>query len=294
MHLAERIIAKYGDTVEISDSFTGHVLFGFDLANPTGPVRVNVDATLHPSMRYISLSDMQARLEALIQSLKKNIVPRDLNLGGTFAAEWVLEAAQHVLNRLVAPPVRLSKRRELSTVINVVSGFENVIRCCTGKSDSEYPSMQWVLENVSSSGFGAVLSGRGADGLRIGSLLGIQTAGVARTGAAIVRRMLRDAEGRLHVGVEVSAHQVLAVTLRLSVGGGLEDGWQALLLHANVENGPVRLLMQADTFSMHRSLKVNFDGKNYLMIPVELQERSFDYDLASFRVVEQEETETQD
>jgi hypothetical protein len=237
---------------------------------------------------------MQTRLEALIKSLKKNIVPQELNLGGTFAADWVLEAAQHVLTHLVVPAVRLNIRRELSTVINVVTGFENVIWCCSGRSDREYPSMQWLLENVSSSGFGAVLTGRGTEGLRIGSLLGTQTAGVPQTGIAIVRRMLRDTEGRLHVGVEVLATQVLVVTLRLSVGGGFDDGHSALLLHAPVENGSVRLLMEADTFSMHRSLKANFGDKNYLMIPVELQERSFDYDLAGFRLVEQQEEEKQD
>ncbi|MFA6920532.1 MAG: hypothetical protein WC216_01700 [Gallionella sp.] len=291
MHLAERIIAQYGNAVETSAALTGQVLFGFDLAHPSAPMRLNAEATLHPSMRYISLADMQAKLEDLINILKKKVVPHELNLGGAFPAEWVLEAAQHVLTRLVASPLRLSARRELSTVINVVTGFENVLGSCVGQPGREYPFMQWVLENISPSGFCAVLSQRGTEGLCIGHLLGIQMAGVPKPGVAIVRRMLRDANGRLHVGVEMLAHNVFEVTLVSSEADGFENGQSALRLQMDVEDGTARLLMRTGTFSMQRSLKTGFEGRNYLMIPGQLLEKGLDYDLASFRVIEQEAAE---
>jgi len=47
-------------------------------------------------------------------------------------------------------------------------------------------------------------------------------------------------------------------------------------------------LMKAGTFSAHRSSQTRLNGKNYLLIPGRLQEKSLDYDLASFRVIEQE------
>ncbi len=47
--------------------------------------------------------------------------------------------------------------------------------------------------------------------------------------------------------------------------------------------------MQADVFFMQRSLKASFDGRNYLLMPVKLLESGLDYDLASFRAIEQEE-----
>ncbi|MDO8206875.1 MAG: hypothetical protein Q7T38_03520 [Gallionella sp.] len=294
MHLAERLIAQYGNTLEISARPTGKVLFGIDLAHPSTPVRISQEAALHTSMRYICPADMQVRLEALIKILKKNIVPQELNLGGTFAAESVLDAAQHILTYLIDPPVRQNKRLALSTVIDVVAGFENVLGFCSGQSVVDYPSMQWVLENVSSSGFCAVLPNRRAEGLCIGTLLGIQTAAVQKPGVAIVRRMLRDAEGRLQVGVETLANQVSEVTLQQSAAGRFENDQSALWLHSGIEDGTVRLLMQPDTFLMQRSLKTCFAGKNYLMIPAQLQENGLDYDLASFRVIEQEEAEKQD
>ena len=293
IHLTERIIARYGSTIEISTNPTRQALFGFDLANPHRTMRVNVDATVHPLMRYVSLTDMPASLAALIRTLEKNMVPQELNLGGVFAAGRVLEAAQHVWTCLVAPPIRLSNRRELSVFLNVVVGFENVYWRCKyiDQESSEYPSAQWMLENASVSGFYAVLPGQGTDGVRIGDVLSMQTAGVPRLGVAVARHLLRDAEGRLHVGAEILANQVSEVALCQSVAGGFESSQSALWLHAAVEDGTVRLLMPANTFSMLRSLKTCFEGKHYLLIPNELQGSGFDYDLASFRVIEQEETE---
>lgn len=280
MHLAERIIAQYGNAVETSETLHGQVLFGFDLASPAAPMRINVEATLHPSMRYISLADMQARLEELIVALKKNVVPKELNLGGAYAAEWVLEAARHVLTNLVEPPVRLSARRELSSTIDVVTGYSNVLACCPGRSGGEYPPMQWGLENISPSGFCAVLTGRVADRLRIGQLLGVHKS--AGPGVAVVRRMLHDTEGRLHVGVEILSHQISGLELS---GDAVHS---AIRLHDGAEDGTVRLLMQADGFSMQQSLKADIGGKNYLMIPVQSLEKGIDYELASFRIIEQE------
>lgn len=291
MHLAERIIAEYGNTVETSAHLTGQVLFGIDLAYPSTPARISPDATLQSSMRYIRPADMQIRLEALIKILKKNIVPQELNLGGAFAAESVLDAAQHILTYLIDPPVRQNKRLALSTVIDVVAGFENVLGFCSGQSVGSYPSMQWVLENVSSSGFCAVLPNRRAEGLRIGNLLGIQTAAGQKPGAAVVRRMSRDAEERLQVGVETLANRVSEVTLQQSAAGGFENDQTALWLHSDIEDGTARLLMQPDTFLMQRSLKTSFEGKKYLLIPAQLLEKGLDYDLASFRVIEHEEAE---
>jgi hypothetical protein len=47
-------------------------------------------------------------------------------------------------------------------------------------------------------------------------------------------------------------------------------------------------LMEADTFSSSRSLKVQLDGKHYLLIPIGLQEKGLDFDLAKFKIIEQE------
>ncbi len=298
MHLTERLIAHYASFVTITADLTRKALFRFDLEHPLDPVRVNFEATAHPLMRYIGMADMQVKLEVLIKSLEKDCIPQELNLGGTFAAEWVLEAAQHVLTYLLAPPMRLSKRLPINSVLNVAAGFDCVVGYCkaSGQENNAPLPMQFTMENASRSGFCAVLSGQGADSMRIGQLLGMQVAGVPRMGAAVVRRMLRDTGGQLHVGAELLTNQVFEVILSQSITVENEFGRPALWLHTKTEfeNSTVRLLMQLDTYSMQRSLKTSFEGKNYLLIPRELDEKGQDYDLASFRLVEQETGETQD
>jgi len=46
--------------------------------------------------------------------------------------------------------------------------------------------------------------------------------------------------------------------------------------------------MKADTFSASQSLKIELGEKKYLLIPTGLQEKGLDYDLAKFKVIEQE------
>jgi hypothetical protein len=53
-------------------------------------------------------------------------------------------------------------------------------------------------------------------------------------------------------------------------------------------SGETQLLMKAGAFSAHRSLQTRLNGKKYLLIPSQLREKDADYDLANFRVIEQE------
>jgi hypothetical protein len=46
--------------------------------------------------------------------------------------------------------------------------------------------------------------------------------------------------------------------------------------------------MKLEAFSAQRSLQTSLEGKNYLLMPMGLDERGLDYDLARFRVIEQE------
>ena len=258
-------------------------------------------AALHPSMRFVGMAEMQPLLAALIKALEKGAVPESLNLGGTYDAELVREVAQYLLNFLTAPPSRRSARRGIKVGLSVVNGFARMIdRTDVALNFSDEQPAHWDVEDISASGFRTVLPAQGTDGIRIGSLLGVQPDGVAHWGAAVVRRLMRDDANRLHVGAEMLATRIDGVALNQSGGGGgFEDGQPALWLQAKSEkllaghppggpSGETQLLMKAGTFSAHRSLQARLNGKNYLLIPGRLQEKSLDYDLASFRVIEQE------
>ncbi|MCR4297602.1 MAG: hypothetical protein NUV75_02440 [Gallionella sp.] len=293
MHLTERIVGQYCTGIDVGVQQDANSLFSFDLDRPAAPVCVKAGVTAHSSIRFISMAAMRPKLATLIKTLGKGTVPEDLNLGGIYDAELVREAAQYLLNYLTAPPLRRSARRGIKVNLNVVNGFTRVIeRTGAGLNFSEEQPANWDIEDISASGFRTVLPAQGTDGIRIGSLLGVQPGGVQHWGVAVIRRLMRDGANQLQVGAEMLANQIAAVALSQSGGGGggFENGQPALWLRAKQgdPSGEARLLMRADTFSPHRSLQTRLDGKNYLLIPLILQEKGEDYDLARFRLIEQE------
>ncbi|MGZ8257123.1 MAG: hypothetical protein ACXW1C_04405, partial [Gallionella sp.] len=89
MHITERVIAQYYAGVDVQNQPSPQSLFGFDLNASTAPRRVNVDATLHPYMRFVGLSAIVPHLENLLKVLDKKIFPDDIILGGEYDAAVV-------------------------------------------------------------------------------------------------------------------------------------------------------------------------------------------------------------
>lgn len=293
MHLVERIVAHYCSTIDIQSQLTLQSRINFDLSRPGEPTRINVEATTHPAMRFIAIPSMQARLEDLMKALKKNIVPEELNLMGTYSAEVVAQAAQHLLNYLAAPPVRRNVRHAAEVKLSVVRGFDKVIeRAGAWLGFFEESLAQWVTEEISVGGFSTSLPVKGNEDIGIGSLLGMQPEGVPHWSVAVVRRLQRKNENQITVGAEILSNRVAGVDLNYTspTGGAMEEGESALWLYSTQAEaaGEVQLLMKADTFTPNLSIKILLNGKEYLLMPIGLQERGLDYDLAKFRFVVQE------
>lgn len=293
MHLVERIVAHYCSTIDIHSQLSQQSRISFDLARPGEPARINMGATTHPSMRFIGVPAMPARLEDLMKVLKKNIVPEDINLGGSYSAEVVGEAVQHLLTYLAAPPVRRNVRRAADVTLSVVNGFDKVVeRTGAWLGFDEKPLAQWITEEISVGGFSTSLPVKGSEDIGIGSLLGMQPEGVPHWGVAVVRRLLRKNDNQINVGAEILSNRVAGVSLNYNsaAGGAIESGQSALWLYSKQaeDAGEVQLLMKADTFTPNRSLKILLNGKEYLLMPIGLQERGLDFDLAKFRFIVQE------
>ena len=294
IHLSERIVAQYCAEIMLHTTYSQGDFLSFDMGQPSIPKRISDDATAVTTMRFIGLAGMQSKLETLIIILEKNVLPDNLNLGGVYEVKMVCEVAQRLLNFLKVPPTRQSPRRTIKISLTAVSGFENTVEQITaGLNLSSTKPLQWELEDISANGFLTILPPQGFENLRIGSLLGVQPAGVSNWGVAMVRRMSRDDDGQRHIGTEVLANQIACVPLMQSgnTGSGyFEEGQLALWLYPKQVgvSGEVQLIMHRDAYSDNRSLQTEIDEKNYLLIPNGLLEKGTDYDLAKFRLIEQE------
>lgn len=289
IHLVERIVAQYCSSIDIRAELGGAARLCFNLNSPAEPTRINVDATTHPAMRFICMPTLQTRLEDLKKILKKDIVPDSLSLGGNYEAEIVRNAVQHLLTYLIAPPVRRNARRMANVTLNVVNGFDQVAGTSIAMQFPQNTPVSWVTEEISVGGFSSILPS-GSDGIGIGSLLGIQPEGLSQWGVAVVRRLLRDDANQMQVGAEILANQVAYVNL-ITNDNHPGEGQPALWLYpaqGELSGATQLLLMQADSFSSSQSLKIQLNEKRYLLIPSGLQEKGLDYDLAKFKVIEQE------
>lgn len=291
-HITERLIAHAGSGLRLDDRYNGNALFVFDLSQPTPPMRLASESTVHPALRFLSMVDALQQLKALNRTLEKGIVPDNVNFcGANYEAEMVRDILRRLIDNLTQPlPTRRNPRRKISVNLKVANGFFKMLEQTElGMNFSQDGGETWEVEDISVTGFRSVLPPGRADGIKIGSLVGSKPENVQHWGAGIVRRLSRDEKNNLHVGVEVLSTQIVGISLTDRVHTADDETQVALYLNRpNDTSGEAWLLMKPDTFSPNRSLNMNLGGKGYLLLPLALVESGDDYDLARYRLMEQE------
>jgi len=293
MHIADKLTEFWGAQFTLTTQMTAASVFYFDLAQPTMPNRVTAESPTRGSTRFISAGDVERQIETLFKSLEKEVVPEELLLGAIYPAEDVIEVVRNLANHWInPPPVRRNTRHQVKVKLGVVRGFSGIVTHVAADNVSSETS--WEAEDISSTGFSCVLPAKGAEGIKIGSLIGIQPEKIPHYGAGVVRRINRDELGNLHVGIEMFSNQIDYAPLRAQRDDA-NNALQALLLKTPHEReDQVRLLMGMDAFSMSRTLHTQHEGNDYLLIPVTLLEKGVDYELASYRRVLSEAAEAED
>ena len=124
-HITERLIAYANDGLAVYDQYNANALFIFDLSQPTPPMRIAVDSTLHPALRFVVAGDATAKLNGLFKTLEKGIVPDDVHFNGAnYEAELVRDALVRLIGNLTQPPpTRRNPRRKINVNLEVANGF---------------------------------------------------------------------------------------------------------------------------------------------------------------------------
>ena len=294
-HITERLISYASKGLQVDGQYNANALFVFDLAQPTPPMRVASDTTLHPALRFLSVAEELKQLVSLSKTLEKGIVPDDVNFCG---AKYDIESVRDILRKLIDNftlplPTRRNPRRKINVNLKVANGFFKMLeQADVGLNFFNPDSAEiWDVEDISATGFRSVLPAAQVDGIKIGSLIGSKPENVPNWGAGIVRRLSRDENNNMHVGVEVLSTQIVGISLTDRVEADDADIQIALYLNRPADtSGEAWLLMRPDTFSPNRSLNMELGGKGYLLLPLALVESGDDYDLARYRRMEQEDS----
>jgi hypothetical protein len=292
-HISERMIAYAGKGLTVFDQYNGNGLFVFDLSQPTPPMRMASDSTLHPALRFFVATEALNQLNNLVRTLDKGIVPDDINFcGASYDVGLVRDILRRLIDSLTQPlPTRRNPRRKISVNLKVANGFFKMLEQADAGLNffNQDAGEIWDVEDISATGFRSVVPATRADGIKIGSLIGSKPENIQYWGAGIVRRLSRDEKNNLHVGVEVLSTQIVGVSLADRIQAADDEVQIALYLNRpNDTSGEAWLLMRPDTFSPNRSLNMELSGKGYLLLPLALVENGDDYDLARYRRMEQE------
>lgn len=291
IHIAERLFSCLGKYLTVGEQAAGGH-WAINLAQPTPPMRLNTETTIHPSLRFIGVGAVEGALADLGRTLEKGILPQEVNMGGpVYDAELVRGVVLQLAARCALPqPTRRNPRRKLKVSLHVANGFFKLVEHAdAGLNGGNNGNDVWEVEDVSATGFRSVVPPSVLESIKIGSLIGSKPENVASWGVGIVRRLSRDERNNLHVGVEVLANHVEGVVLgaRDHLISGEDD--LALYLNKPSDNsGEAWLLMKPGAFLVSRSFNMRQGEKNYLLLPLGLVESGEDYDLARYRKMEQD------
>ena len=292
LHISKRLISYMSKSFEVNERPAEGSLFAFDLAKPAPPVRVKEEGAMYPaSLRFMGVGAAPQQFDNLLKTLEKNLVPEALNMGAAYSAEAVTDVARSLSLCCRSPlPLRRNPRRKIKVSMNVVNGYSKVIeKTGSGLNFNDPESEIWEVEEISANGFSCVLPPARANSVRIGTLLGLQPEKIEHWGAGIVRRMRRDAQNNMHVGVEMLSSKVVGVILHGHDGVNAEARLSALLLDkSDQQNGESLILIKQDIFSINRSPTMQLGDQNFLLLPLALVEKGVDFDLVRYRTIEQD------
>jgi hypothetical protein len=265
-------------------------MFVFDLAKPSSPGKIKESGTMYPpSTRFIGSGNTESQFNDILKTLDKGLVPAELNMGVPYSAEMVGDVARQLSKCCSSPlPSRRDQRRKIKVCMNVAKGFTQVVeKVIVDFNFSECET--WDVDDISKTGLSLVLPAGKTHTIKIGDLIGLQPEKIQHWSAGIVRRLSRDTQNNLRVGVELLASRIVSVVLHGHDGADANAQNQALYLDKpESQNGEGWLLMKQDSFSINRSPTMTMDEQSFLLIPLELVEKGEDFDLVRYRKMAQD------
>jgi len=283
MELCERLIAHFSASFTLRMDLQPDIAYWIDLATSQAPLRLARPPQHAPSLRFFAAGKALQELETLIAAVKSTgSVPAQVNLGGSYPAEIVLDVLNHLaLYWSPKPPERRHQRHRVKSRLNVVHGFDGVLGVFGAGPGDNAEMETWIVEDVSAGGFGAGIPEIRGDWLKIGCLLGLQPEGGDTWVLGVIRRLQREIPQKGSVGIQTIARS--ADLVRLSVSGGAGDETGILVGDGSEPPGEARVLLRAGVFVPGRNMEYQKGEMTCLLMPQGAVERGEEYEVVRFR-----------
>jgi len=285
VELAERAIAVFAPRFVLGAATSPEFVFWTDLSQAMTPARASKSPPAGPGLRCFgagaALDEVHEAAERLMVGGK---LPPEINLGGAFDPQSVLEVLRH-LHMYWSPqaPERKTQRHPVKSRLSVTYGYEGVVGVLGGGDSLDFDNQKsesWIVENVSAGGFGAVVPQLKGDWLRVGALLALQPEGGSNWVLGVVRRVNKTAGQQARVGIETLSKTPMLS--KFAVSGVATVSEQGVLLK-NGEAAEARIVLKPGVFAPAQNLEIARGERHHIYIPQAVSERGEDYEIARFR-----------
>lgn len=297
IEVADRVIAQLATHFRLSRQPAPGSFFVADLAGRHPPGRYSSERPIDEDMRCFGPAEAVTEVSRMIEQLDRDNTPPAELVGIEVEADVLRTTLLHLLRYWSAvPQERKQRRRRHTERVSVVHGYEDVVANVGGlflESPFVSNEEEWLVENASEGGFGAVLSSAEGQWLALGSLIGLRREEGTAFGAGVVRRIVLDKNKNRHLGIEMLAAGGTAVTISpasTSADGSPipAHGELCVLMAAGEANtGEVTLMMRPSVFSHAQSVVMEAYDRRYTLSPLRLIDRGQEFDLARYRILEE-------
>ncbi len=280
IEVAYRIAGRMASFFELTSTAKEDCLYQFDLASPAPPHQVEPGHAATAGVRYFGATKAISALKKIIDQNENDPVWQERRFGSEFTPAGKLTVLKHLtLYWAAQPPHRHMVRRSINATLEVVHGFRVISQLVThikanpdaeedaaaakkrakmdlaAEAEIEYTTEVWNVSDMSPSGFGAVLTGNQGAWIKIGDLCGFRPENGQQWWVGMLRRLHTDAQGKVHVGIELMAKRPASVWLRV-IGKGAErtSNWETSSGSFAYDYLPVILLPDEQNSYQHATL----------------------------------------
>ncbi len=286
---AERIIGDFAGKFTLDPVRSAEHGFWTDLGQAVPPQRAMRAPPSSQGLRFMGAGAARLELEAQIASIRSaGRAPAEMLQGALGDTEAVLEVLGHLsMHWSNSPPERRSQRHAVKSRLSVTHGFDAVVGVL-GHSpedtlDFEVKEVEnWIVENVSAGGFGAVVPQLKGDWLKVGSLLALQPDGGSNWVVGLVRRVAKTEGQQARIGIQTLTKAPMAVQLTVAgTFGTAEAGVQ--LRSVDAESVETQIVLKPGVFAPGVNLELDRGERQHVFMPQAITEKGEDFEIARFR-----------
>lgn len=264
IEFAERLIAELAPGFALATAPARELPFWTDLGNAMAPQRALTPPPQTGGLRCFGPGSSAAVLQAMIERSREP----ELDVLRHLAACWAPEPRQ-----------RQHARHRVKNRLTVAHGFDGVLEALGGGDSLNFDrraAENWIVENVSAGGFGALVPQVKSDWLRVGALLALQPDGGDNWLVGMVRRVNRVSEQEVRVGIQTLSKAPAVSSFKLR-GVGAKNG---IVLDHGAE---AAIALPVGVYAQGLNLEAERGGRQHVYLPQGVAQRGEDYEIVRFR-----------